>query len=90
MHIEAMERGRAVGILFGYRIQMEYQEGDILVEIAGKRESPTQAEIENLVRTFLLFSAPAIRKETSTKITLKSSRVDVFSISKSIGTAVLV
>lgn len=79
MHIEAMEKGRATDILFGYRIVMEYRERDIVVEIEGKRNSPSQAEIEKLVRTLLLFSAPAQRKETA-KITLVSNRADVFSI----------
>ena len=88
MHIEAMERGEAVGILFGYRVQMEYREKEIVVEIAGKRKSPSLAEIEKIVKTFLLFSAPVEREETSTKITLRSNRVDVFSISKSVGTEV--
>ena len=78
MHIEAMAKGKSVGILFGYRIKMEYQDRDIMVEIAGKRDSPTQAEIENLVRKFLLFSAPADKKETSARIALVSKRTDVF------------
>lgn len=82
MHIEAMKKGKATSNLFGYLIAMNYQEKDIRVEIYGKRAEPKLTEIEYLVRSFLLFSAPVSREETLTGISLTSKRADVFSLSR--------
>ena len=79
MHIEAIEKGKSTGFMFGYKIAMEYKDRIISVRISGNPEGTSKSEIEAIVRNGLLFSAPVEKRETSlSSIELISQRSEVF------------